>query len=93
MPNVPTVAEAGGPQGLEVYSFVSLVAPKGLPPAVAARINADVAKAIAEPEIRARFDTFAFEPLAWSPDEIRRQAEIKSQLYGELVRRGNISLE
>lgn len=93
MPNVPTVAEAGGPQGLDVNSFVSLVAPKGLPPAVAARINADVAKAIADPEIRARFDTFAFEPLAWSPDEIRRQAEIKSQLYGDLVRRGNISLE
>ncbi|XAH23183.1 tripartite tricarboxylate transporter substrate binding protein [Xylophilus sp. GW821-FHT01B05] len=93
MPNVPTVGEAGGPQGLDVNSFVSLVAPKGLPAAVAARINADVAKAIADPEIRARFDTFAFEPLAWSPDEIRRQAEIKSQLYGDLVRRGNISLE
>lgn len=93
MPNVPTVGEAGGPPGLDVNSFVSLVAPKGLPPAVAAKINADVAKAIADPEIRARFDTFAFEPLAWSPDEIRRQAETKSQLYGDLVRRGNISLE
>ncbi|KQM78733.1 TctC [Xylophilus sp. Leaf220] len=93
MPNVPTVGEAGGPPGLDVNSFVSLVAPKGLPPAVAAKINADVATAIADPEIRARFDTFAFEPLAWSPDEIRRQAETKSQLYGDLVRRGNISLE
>ncbi|MES2185200.1 MAG: tripartite tricarboxylate transporter substrate binding protein [Pseudomonadota bacterium] len=93
MPEVPTVAEAGGPAGLDVNSFVSLLAPKGLPPAIAAKINADVAKAIAEPDIRARFDTFAFEPLAWSPDEIRRQAETKSQLYGELVRRGNISLE
>jgi tripartite-type tricarboxylate transporter receptor subunit TctC len=93
MPNLPTVGEAGGPQGLDVNSFVSLVAPKGLPAAVAAKINADVARAIADPEIRARFDTFAFEPLAWSPDEIRRQAEIKSQLYGDLVRRGNISLE
>jgi tripartite-type tricarboxylate transporter receptor subunit TctC len=57
------------------------------------KINADVAKVIADPEIRARFDTFAFEPLAWSPQEIRQQAEAKSKVYGELVKRGNISLE
>jgi tripartite-type tricarboxylate transporter receptor subunit TctC len=93
MPDVPTMAEAGGPAGLEVNSFVSLLAPKGMPAALQARINADVAKVIADPEIRARFDTFAFEPLAWSPQEIARQAEIKSKVYGELVKRGNISLE
>ena len=93
MPDVPTMAEAGGPASLEVNSFVSLLAPKGVPAAVKAKINADVAKVIADPEIRARFDTFAFEPLAWSPEEIERQAEAKSKVYGELVRRGNISLE
>ncbi|MFT4268399.1 MAG: tripartite tricarboxylate transporter substrate binding protein [Xenophilus sp.] len=93
MPDVPTMAESGGPADLEVNSFVSLLAPKGVPEAVKKKINADVAKAIADPEIRARFDTFAFEPLAWSPEEIARQAEIKSKVYGELVRRGNISLD
>jgi tripartite-type tricarboxylate transporter receptor subunit TctC len=93
MPNVPTVAESGGPAGLDVNSFVSLLAPNGLPEPIAAKINTDVAKVIADPEVRARFDTFAFEPLAWSPDEIRRQAEIKSKVYGDLVKRGNISLE
>ncbi|WP_156373371.1 tripartite tricarboxylate transporter substrate binding protein [Pseudorhodoferax sp. Leaf267] len=93
MPDVPTMGEAGGPAGLEVNSFVSLLTPKGVPAALQLKINADVAKVIADPEIRARFDTFAFEPLAWSPEEIARQAEIKSKVYGDLVRRGNISLE
>ena len=93
MPDVPTMAESGGPAELEVNSFVSLLAPKGVPEAVKKKINADVAKAIADPEIRARFDTFAFEPLAWSPEEITRQAEIKSKIYGDLVKRGNISLD
>ena len=93
MPDVPTMAEAGGPPSLEVNSFVSLLTPKGVPAAVKAKINADVAKVIADPEIRARFDTFAFEPLAWSPEEIQRNAEAKSKVYGELVRIGNISLE
>ncbi|MGJ7485650.1 Bug family tripartite tricarboxylate transporter substrate binding protein [Variovorax sp. LT2P21] len=93
MPDVPTMAEAGGPPSLEVNSFVSLLTPKGVSPAIKAKINADVAKVIADPEIRARFDTFAFEPLAWSPEEIERNAEAKSKVYGELVRIGNISLE
>ncbi|HSV61421.1 MAG TPA: tripartite tricarboxylate transporter substrate binding protein [Variovorax sp.] len=93
MPDVPTMAEAGGPAALEVNSFVSLLTPKGVPAAIKAKINADVAKVIADPDIRARFDTFAFEPLAWSPEEITRNAEAKSKIYGDLVKRGNISLD
>ena len=93
MPDVPTVAEAGGPPSLEVNGFVVLVGPKGLPAPIAERIHADIAKAIAEPDIRARFDTFAFETLDWSPQEIRRQVELRSVLYEGLVRRGNISLD
>lgn len=93
MPQVPTVAEAGGPKGLDVNSFVVLVAPKGLPADLSARINADVQKVLADPEIKARYNTFAFEALNWSPDEIRRQADIKSKTYGKLVARKNISLE
>ncbi|MGM9486242.1 Bug family tripartite tricarboxylate transporter substrate binding protein [Ideonella sp. YS5] len=93
MPEVPTVAEAGGPAGLEVNSFVVLVAPRGLPAAVRTRINADVQLALSEPDIKARFDTFAFESLGWSPEEIERQATAKSRTYAELVRRKNISLD
>jgi len=76
-----------------VNSFVVLVAPKGLPADVTARINADVQKVLADPEIKARYNTFAFEALNWSPDEIRKQADIKSKTYGQLVARKNISLE
>ncbi len=93
MPNVPTVAEAGGPKGLEVNSFVVLVAPKGLPADITARINADVKKVLADPEIKERYNTFAFEALHWSPEEIRKQADVKSLTYGKLVSRKSISLE
>lgn len=93
MPEVPTMAEAGGPPGLEVNSFVTLLAPKGIPQALAAKIHADVLKAEAEPDVRERFNTFAFEPLTWSPAEIRRNADAKYRTYEQLVRRKNISLE
>ena len=93
LPDVPTVAEAGGPAQLDVNSFVVLVAPKGVPAAVKAKVNADVAKAVKDPEVAARFDAFAFEPLAWSPEEILKQAEAKSRTYEALIKRANISLE
>lgn len=93
LPDIPTVAEAGGPAALEVNSFVVLVAPRGLSVAVRDKINADVAKALAEPDIKARFETFAFENVGWAPAELERQAAAKSKIYGELVQRASISLE
>jgi len=93
MPDVPTVAESGGPAGLEVNSFVVLVAPRGLPAAVRERINADVRQALDDPEIKARFDTFAFENIGWSADEIERQAAAKSVVYRELIERKHIGLD
>ena len=92
MPELPTMAEAGGPP-LEVNSFVVLVAPRGLPAAVRNQVHAEVAKAVAEPDIQARFNTFAFETLAWSPEEIEKQAAAKSKVYADLVKRKNISLD
>jgi tripartite-type tricarboxylate transporter receptor subunit TctC len=93
LPEVPTAAEAGGPANFDVNSFVVLVAPKGVPAALRQRIQTDVARVLADPEVKQRFDTFAFEPIAWSGEEISRQAEAKSRTYEQLVRKANISLD
>jgi tripartite-type tricarboxylate transporter receptor subunit TctC len=93
MPNVPTMAEAGGPAGFEVNSFVSLLAPKGLPADIKAKIHADVLKVLADPEVKAKFDTFAFETITWSPEQIRENALAKGRIYEELVKRKSISLD
>ena len=93
LPEVPTAKEAGGPADFDVNAFVVLMSPKGLPVAVRNKINADMAKVLADPELRARFDTFAFEPIAWSAEEITRQTEAKSRVYEQLVKKASISLE
>lgn len=72
-----------------VSTFLPL-APEGVPAEVKARINADVVKVIAAPEIRACFDTFGLR--AWSPQEIAPSGD-QAQRVSELVKRGNISLE
>ena len=48
---------------------------------------------LAEPDIKARFETFAFEVMPWSPADIEAQAAIKSRIYADLVKRKSISLE
>jgi tripartite-type tricarboxylate transporter receptor subunit TctC len=93
VPEVPTAAEAGGPKDFDVNAFVVLVAPKGIDPAIAAKISADVAKVLTDPEIKSRFDTFAFEPITWSAQEIARNTEAKSKVYEQLVKKANISLD
>jgi tripartite-type tricarboxylate transporter receptor subunit TctC len=93
MPDVPTIGESGGPAGFEVNSFVGLVAPKGIAKDIQTKINADVQKVLTDPEVKARFNTFAFETITWSPEEIRKNAEAKSVTYLELTKRKNINLD
>ena len=50
LPEVPTIAEAGVP-GYEATIWLGLMAPKGTPPAIVARLNAEVAKIVADPEV------------------------------------------
>ena len=78
---------------VDVNSFVSLLAVKGVPAPVRAQIHADVLKVLQEPEVREKFNTFAFEPLSWSVEEIQRQAGVKSEQYKLLIQKANISLE
>lgn len=93
MPDVPTLAEAGGPAGFELSSFVVLVAPKGVPAKLVTRIDADVARALADPDVKAQLDAYAFERLRWTRADILKNTEAKSIEYGALVARGGISLD
>jgi tripartite-type tricarboxylate transporter receptor subunit TctC len=53
-PNVPTLTEAGYP-AIEPRSWFGLLAPAATPPAVAEKIQKDVAAILTEPEFKARF--------------------------------------
>jgi tripartite-type tricarboxylate transporter receptor subunit TctC len=91
--SIPTVAEAGGPAGFEVKAWVALFAPHGTPPAIIAKINQDLAKALAEPDVRERFASFGFEPYASPPAESTANIAADSKRYGDIVKRANISIE
>jgi len=91
--SVPTVAEAGGPAGFELKAWVALFAPHGTPPAIVAKMNADVAKVLAEPDVKERFAGFGFEPYAITPGEMTASMAADSTRYGDIVKRANIAVE
>lgn len=53
LPDVPTVAEAGVP-GYRAATWYGLIAPAGIPPAVAQRLSTEMQKIIAMPDVRAQ---------------------------------------
>ena len=68
MPDVPTIAEAGVP-GYEVQSWYAVLGPKGLPRAIAERLQREVAKIVSTAEMKERFETLGAEAAATTPDE------------------------
>ena len=79
LPDVPTVTETGIP-GVEVTSWTGLAAPHGTPRPVVERLNQELHRVIALPDVRARLESFGGEVRGNSPDEM------KAQVAGEVAR-------
>ncbi|MDB5847346.1 MAG: hypothetical protein JWP29_1098, partial [Rhodoferax sp.] len=91
--DVPTVAEAGGPAGFELRTWVALFAPRGTPRPLIDQLGASVAKGLAEADVRERFATYGFESWTATPAEMTRTSASDTQRFAEIVKRASISLD
>lgn len=71
MPGVPTVSEAGVP-GYEAVIWLGVLAPKGTPPAVVNKLNAEITKIANRPEVRAEWAKQGAVAMTMPPDEFAR---------------------
>ena len=92
MPDVPTVAESGYP-GFDVTSWHSILAPAGTPPEIVERLNRELVRIIALPDVRERLIAIGMEPSPSSPAQL--EAEIRTEVarWGPVVRRAGIHQE
>ena len=58
-PDVPTISESGLP-GFFFNSWLAILAPAGTPKSIVARLNAEVLKAVGDPEIRRKLEELGF---------------------------------
>jgi len=71
LPNVPTIAESGLP-GFDYNLWVGLWAPAGTPQDIVDKINADVAKVLAMPDVRERLAALGAEPMVMTSADFRK---------------------
>jgi tripartite-type tricarboxylate transporter receptor subunit TctC len=92
-PDIPTVAQAGGPAGYEVDTWVSLVAPAGMAPDLVRRLSADIAAAVADPEVKERFKGIGVDPVSGTPAELAELVKRDLAAYGGIVKRTGVTAE
>lgn len=91
--SISTIAEAGGPTGIEVRTWVAIYAPKKTPAATIDRIHTSLAKVLTQPAVRESLDGFGFEPWAVGPAELARTQNSDTQRYAGVVQRARIALD
>jgi tripartite-type tricarboxylate transporter receptor subunit TctC len=91
-PDVPTVAESGLP-GFQFNSWFTIVAPAGTPKEIAARLHAEIVKALADPEVRAKFADQGLTIRGTSPEELAAATREQLARYARLMKEAGIRAE
>jgi tripartite-type tricarboxylate transporter receptor subunit TctC len=91
-PDVPTVAESGLP-GFFFNSWFAILAPAGTPKDIIAKLNAEVLKAIADPDIRAKLENLGFTVRGSSPEELRTLTRDQLAKYARVIKEMGIANE
>ena len=92
LPDVPTVAESGYP-GFITGSWQGLVAAANTPPDIVARLNAEVIKTLAIPEIRERLTSQGADPRPMTAAQFGEFLKAETAKWIALVKETGIKLE
>jgi tripartite-type tricarboxylate transporter receptor subunit TctC len=90
-PNVPTVDESGVP-GFEVISWTGLAGPPNMPKPIVDRLNAEVRKALAVPEVKKKLESMGGDPRATTPDEMKALVTRQYETWKKLAKEANLSI-
>jgi len=90
LPDVPTVAEATGLKGYEVDSWYAIFAPAKVPDEVVARMNKEIAVAVALPEVKARLLEQGAEAVSSTPEVLGKMVTREIQEWRAVVQRARI---
>ena len=89
LPDVPTAKEAGLPDYL-VSGWFALDVPKATPEAIVTKLNSEMKAALADPDLRARFQQQGAEPLYLPPDRTRQFMAAETKKYHDIIVKAGI---
>ena len=91
LPDVPTIADTI--RGYESSTWVSAFAPAGTPAAIIGRLNAELGKAMNDPDIAAKLSAQTLEPAHRPPEELAQRLRMDYETIGKLFRQFDVKLE
>jgi tripartite-type tricarboxylate transporter receptor subunit TctC len=92
LPGVPTIAESGVP-GYEMSPWIGVFAPAGTPRAIIDRLNGEINKALAIPDIIKRLENQALDPTPATVDRFNEVIKSDYEKYGKLVKLTGAKIE
>ena len=84
LPSVATLSESGLP-GYDFWSWYGLFAPKGVNPAIVARLNALTIQALNAPDLKTSFDGQGFEPQNSTPEDVSEMIRREMKQHAQLI--------
>ncbi len=91
-PEIPTVAEAGVAE-VEPVTWAGICAAKNTPPAVVERLQREIAKVLAQPEIAKRLTADGLEPVGSTPEQFRAFLAADKRKWGRVVKDADVKAE
>jgi tripartite-type tricarboxylate transporter receptor subunit TctC len=91
VPDAPTIADSV--PGYEANSWCGVGAPRGTPPDIIARLNAEINAGLADPATRARLATVATTPIFYTPDGFSAYIAQEVDKWGKVIRASGVKME
>lgn len=92
MPNVPTIREAGYPE-LEYRDWWGMYAPAATPRPIIDRLNAEIGRAVASPDLRPKLADLSFDPAHSSPEAMLAQQRADAQKWDKVIKAAGLKLD
>ncbi len=91
-PEIPTVAESGM-KGFAFVSWYGLWGPKNLPADISTKLQADIAKLLALPDVKARLNGIGFDPIGSGGEQFATYIRDEMAKYEKIIKEAKIKVE
>ena len=92
MPDVPTFAEQGV-KDQDADTLTGIVAPAGTPKEIVDLLYREIAKIVAQPDVKERLTTLGFKAVANTPDQFGARIRLEMDKWGKVVRDAKLRIE
>ena len=92
LPNVPTVSESGVP-GFDFNTWMSILAPLNTPKEIIGRLNAEITKALALPDVKERLVSIGFEIDGSTPEKLATVTRARLEQMQKIIKEAGITLQ